>query len=74
MDTEQLRVNSRRGIIDIIRGGSPSLGTVRWSASLHCRGRGFQAPCQKTTGPSRLEELEAIYGDLPVEPIPGLDS
>jgi hypothetical protein len=56
---EQLRVNSRRGIIDIIRGGSPPLDfdtvsdradTVEWEGQM------------------------AIHGDLPVEPIPGLDS
>jgi hypothetical protein len=35
---------------------------------------GLQAPCQETTDRVDLEELEAIHGDLPVEPIPGLDS
>lgn len=53
---EQLRVNSRRGIIDIIRGGSPPLD--------------FDTVSNR----AELEELEAIHGDLPVEPIPGLDS
>lgn len=85
---EQLRVNSRRGIIDIIRGGSPPLDfdtvsgradTVEWEGQ---RVRvaalpsvvGFKRLARRPQDRVDLEELEAIHGDLPVEPIPGLDS
>lgn len=82
---EHLRVNSRRGIIDIIRGGSPPLDfdtvsgraeTVEWEgqtvrvAALSSVVGFAKRPQDRVD----LEELEAIHGDLPVEPIPGLDS
>lgn len=80
--------NSRRGIIDIIRGGSPPLDfdtvsdradTVEWEGQ---RVRvaalssvvGFKRLARRPQDRVDLEELEAIHGDLPVEPIPGLDS
>ncbi len=85
---EQLRVNSRRGIIDIIRGGSPPLDfdtvsaradTVEWEGQMVRVAAlpsvvGFKRLARRPQDRVDLEELEAIHGDLPVEPIPGLDS
>lgn len=87
-DAEQLRVSSRRGIIDIIRGGSPPLDfdtvfdradavdwegqTVRVAALPSVVG--FKRLARRPQDRVDLEELKAIHGDLPVEPIPGLDS
>jgi hypothetical protein len=84
---EQLRVNSRRGIIDIIRGGSPPLDfdtvfdradTVEWEGQTVRVAAlpsvvGFKRLARRPQDRVDLEELEAIHGDLPVEPIPGLD-
>jgi hypothetical protein len=86
---EQLRVNSRRGIVDIIRGGSlPPLDfdtvsdradTVEWEGQKVRVAAlpsvvGFKRLARRPQDRVDLEELEAIHGDLPVEPIPGLDS
>jgi hypothetical protein len=85
---EQLRVNSRRGIIDIIRGGSPPLDfdtvsdravTVEWEGQTVRVAAlpsvvGFKRLARRPQDRVDLEELEAIHGALPVEPIPGLDS
>ena len=85
---EQLRVNSRRGIIDVIRGGSPPLDfdtvsaradTVEWEGQMVRVAAlpsvvGFKRLARRPQDQVDLEELEAIHGDLPVEPIPGLDS
>jgi hypothetical protein len=84
---EHLRVTSRRGMIDIIRGGSPPLdfSTVFERADMtEWEGQevrvaalpsvvGFKRLARRPQDRVDLEELEAIYGDLPVEPIPGLD-
>jgi len=85
---ENLRVNSRHGIVDIMRGGLPPLDydtvaeraeetdwdgrTVRMAAlgSLV----GFKRLAARPQDRMDLTELEAIYGELPVESIPGLDS
>jgi hypothetical protein len=85
---EQLRVNSRRGIIDIIRGGSPPLDfdtvsdradTVEWEGQMVRVAAlpsvvGFKRLARRPQDRVDLEELEAIHGDLPEEPIPSLDS
>ncbi|HET9162852.1 MAG TPA: hypothetical protein VFN89_05320 [Solirubrobacterales bacterium] len=85
---EHLRINSRHGIIDIIRGGSPPLDfdTVSDRADMtEWEGQmvrvaalpslvGFKRLARRPQDRVDLEELEAIHGDLPVEPIPGLDS
>jgi hypothetical protein len=47
--SHHLRLNSRHGIIDIMRGGLPPLDYD-------------------------LAELEAFHGELPTDPIPGVDS
>jgi hypothetical protein len=85
---EHLRVNTKHGIIDIMRGGLPPLDyetvaaraetaeflgqTVR-IASLPSV-VGFKRLAHRPD-PDRsdLRNLEAIHGPLPIEPIPGLD-
>jgi hypothetical protein len=87
-DAEHLRVCSRRGIVDILRGGVPPLDfeTVAGNAvAAEIDGHpGRFADLQSLVGFKRLadrpqdrldlSELEAIYGSLPIQPIPGLDS
>lgn len=84
-----LRVHSRHGIIDIMRGGLPPLDydTVAERAeTLQLRGHsapiaslrsvvGFKRLAQRQD-PDRndLRHLEAIHGPLPIEAIPGLDT
>lgn len=86
--TESLRVNSRHGIVDILRGGLPPLDydtvaeraertdwegqTVRMAALRSLVG--FKRLAGRPQDGADLTELEAIYGELPVEPIPGLDA
>ncbi|MGH2832590.1 MAG: hypothetical protein ACRDK2_07425 [Solirubrobacteraceae bacterium] len=84
---ESLRISSRHGIIDIMRGGLPPLDydTVAGSAAevdiggQHARVAslpslvGFKRLAGRPQDRMDLEELESIYGPLPIEPIPGLD-
>jgi hypothetical protein len=86
---EHLRINSRHGIIDLMRGGLPPLDydTVAARAeTIEFRGHpvriaslasivGFKRLAHRPD-PDRsdLRNLEAIHGPLPIEPIPGLDS
>jgi hypothetical protein len=87
-DAHNLRVSSRHGIIDIMRGGLPPLDydTVAQRA-VHASVSGQPASIaelRSVVGFKRLAgrpqdrldltELEAIYGELPIEPIPGLDA
>jgi hypothetical protein len=84
---EHLRVNSRHGIIDVMRGGLPPLDyetvsnraeTVEWSgqrirfASLPSI-VGFKRLAGRPQDRLDLSELEALHGELPIDPIPGLD-
>jgi hypothetical protein len=86
--TDHLRVRSRRGIIDVLRGGLPPLDydTVAGDAVMLDRG-GEQAPfasLRSIVGFKRLagrgqdrldlENLERVNGELPIDPIPGLDA
>lgn len=85
--SEHLRVFTRHGIVDILRGGLPPLDydTVsRRSASLEVGGQrgqvadltsivGFKRLAARPTDRIDLLKLEDLYGELPVEPIPGLD-
>jgi hypothetical protein len=87
-DAENLRVDSRHGIIDIMRGGLPPLdfATVSKRAldfdieGQHARVAslpsvvGFKRLAARPQDKADLAELEAIYGELPIEPIPGLDT
>lgn len=85
---QHLRVSTRHGIVDLIRGGMPPLDyatVARRAVEEEWAGQSVRiAGLQSVVGFKRLagrgqdrvdlEELEAIYGELPVEPIPGLDS
>jgi hypothetical protein len=84
---EHLRINSRHGIIDIMRGGLPPLDfdTVAQRAiSVDVDGQqahvadlrsivGFKRLANRPRDRNDLLELEALHGSLPIEPIPGLD-
>jgi hypothetical protein len=87
-DAPNLRINSRHGIIDIMRGGLPPLDyetvaeraeatnwagqTVRIAALASLVG--FKRLANRPQDRLDLTELEAVYGELPVEPIPGIDT
>jgi hypothetical protein len=84
---EHLRVDSRHGIVDIMRGGLPPLDfdTVAKDAINVDIGAqparvanlrsivGFKRLAGRPQDQRDLEELEALHGELPIEPIPGLD-
>jgi hypothetical protein len=82
-----IRVDSRHGVIDIMRGGLPPLdyetvaaraveGTWRGSpfrvASLRSI-VGFKRLAGRGQDRVDLEKLEVANGELPIDPIPGLD-
>jgi hypothetical protein len=83
-----LRVNSRHGIIDVLRGGLAPLDyeTVAASAiEVDLDGErapfaslrsivGFKRLADRGQDRLDLEALERINGELPIDPIPGLDS
>jgi hypothetical protein len=83
-----LRIHSRHGIIDIMRGGLPPLDydTVAQSAAqLEVDGQqapvaalpslvGFKRLAGRLQDQLDLSKLEAIHGPLPTDPIPGLDT
>jgi len=87
-DAHHLRVASRHGIIDVMRGGLPPLDydTVAEDAievevgSQPARVAGlrsivgFKRLASRPQDRRDLEELEAFHGKLPIEPIPGLDA
>jgi len=84
---EHLRLNSRHGIVDIMRGGLPPLdyATVAGRAMEDVwEGQkvrvaslpsvvGFKRLAGRPQDRQDLIDLEALYGELPIEPIPGLD-
>ncbi len=86
-DTPNLRIGSRHGIIDIMHGGLPPLDydTVAQRAVHDVIGGqptriadlasvvGFKRLASRPQDRIDLTELEAIYGELPIEHIPGLD-
>jgi hypothetical protein len=85
---EHLRVVTSHGLVDIVRGGLPPLDydTVASRAlEVDIRGEpariaglasivGFKRLAARPRDRNDLEELEAFHGELPIEPIPGLDS
>lgn len=85
---QHLRVVGRHGIVDIMRGGLPPLDydTVSKDAIEVEVGSepariaglrsivGFKRLAGRPQDRRDLEELEAFHGELPIEPIPGLDS
>lgn len=86
-ETEHLRIASRNGIVDIMRGGLPPLDyeTVAQRAdSVDWNGQtvrvaalssivGFKRLAGRPQDNVDLAELEEIHGELPIEKIPGLD-
>jgi hypothetical protein len=86
-DVEHLRVRSRHGIVDILRGGLPPLDydTVAAGAiTLERAGEpalfaslrsivGFKRLAGRSQDRLDLENLERVHGELPIDPIPGLD-
>jgi hypothetical protein len=86
--THHLRVNTRHGIVDLMRGGLPPLDydtvaqraeeavwdghTVRVAALPSVVG--FKRLAGRPQDRQDLADLEAIYGELPIEPIPGVDT
>ena len=86
-DGHHLRLNSRHGIIDIMRGGLPPLDyeTVAGRAvELDAGGEpapfaslrtivGFKRLAGRGQDRMDLEHLERVNGELPIDPIPGLD-
>lgn len=87
-ETEHLRVRSRHGIVDILRSGLPPLdyetvaagaieGEVGGEPAKFAGLRsvvGFKRLAGRPQDKRDLEELEDLYGELPIDPIPGLDS
>lgn len=85
---DSLRVNSRHGIIDIMRGGLPPLDydtvarradTTDWDGQTIRIAAlpsivGFKRLAGRPQDKLDLTELQAIYGELPIEPIPSLDT
>ena len=88
LDAHHVRVRSKHGIIDIMRGGLPPLDyeTVnRYAMDAEVGGQparvaglrsivGFKRLAGRPQDKRDLEELESLHGELPIEPIPGLDS
>ena len=84
---DHLRVRSRHGIVDLLRGGLPPLDfeTVADRAIEGEVGRepakfaslrsivGFKRLAGRPQDRRDLEELKALYGELPEDEIPGLD-
>lgn len=87
-EAQHLRVKSRHGIVDLVRGGAPPLdfdsvaanamevdvgGHPARIASLRSI-VGFKRLAGRPQDKRDLEELKALHGELPVDPIPGLDT
>jgi hypothetical protein len=87
-EVEHLRVVGRHGVVDLMRGGLPPLDfdtvyraakTVEWNGHAVRVAAlpsvvGFKRLAARPQDGVDLEELEAIHGELPIDPIPGLDS
>jgi hypothetical protein len=87
-DNAHLRASTRGGIVDLVREGAAPLdfATVATNALRADLGDGpfrvaglaslvgFKRLAGRPQDRSDLIELEAIHGELPVEPIPGLDT
>lgn len=85
--SHHLRLHSRHGIVDILRGGAPPLDFDTVSARAvraEIDGQsariadlrslvGFKRLANRPQDRLDLSELEAMHGPLPIEPIPGLD-
>ena len=88
MDREHSRLSTRAGLIDLLREGAPPLdfATVRGNAHeadlgagrFHVAGLSSLVAFKRLAGRPRdkadLAELREIHGELPIDPLPGLDS
>jgi hypothetical protein len=86
-EADHLRVRTRHGIVDVMRGGLPPLdyetvaagaieGEVGGEPARFAGLRsvvGFKRLAGRPQDKRDLEELEDLYGELPMDPIPGLD-
>ncbi len=86
--SEHLRIMCRHGIVDVMRGGLPPLDFetvaeradwIEWQgAKIRIAALptivGFKRLANRGRDREDLAELEKLYGELPVEPIPGVDS
>jgi hypothetical protein len=84
---DHLRVRSRHGIIDVMRGGLPPLdydSVAAGAITLERKGEpapfaslrslvGFKRLAGRGQDRIDLENLERVHGELPIDPIPGLD-
>jgi len=84
---EHLRVATRHGIVDLMRGGLPPLDyetVARYAVATEVGGEvapvaalrsivGFKRLARRPRDKTDLEELESFHGKLPIDPIPGLD-
>jgi hypothetical protein len=84
---DHLRVRSRHGIIDVMRGGLPPLdydSVAAGAITLERKGEpapfaslrslvGFKRLAGRGQDRIDLENLERVHGVLPIDPIPGLD-
>ncbi|HWM64721.1 MAG TPA: hypothetical protein VNP96_12125 [Solirubrobacterales bacterium] len=87
-DAHHLRVAGRHGIVDILRGGLPPLDydtVAKEAMEVEIGGEtarvanlrsivGFKRLAGRPRDRNDLEELEAFHGELPIDPIPGLDA
>jgi hypothetical protein len=87
-DAQHLRVNSSHGIVDLMRGGLPPLDydtVARRAEQAVWEGQpvriaalssvvGFKRLAGRPQDRQDLADLEALYGELPIESIPGVDS
>lgn len=85
---EHLRVASRHGIVDIMRGGPPPLDydtVAKYAQPIEVGEElapvaalrsivGFKRLADRPCDRNDLEELESFHGQLPIDPIPGLDT
>lgn len=85
---QHLRLNSRHGIVRIMRGGLPPLDydtvaqraeeTVWEGQAVRVAALpslvGFKRLAGRLQDRQDLSDLQALYGELPIEPIPGVDT
>jgi hypothetical protein len=86
-DREHSRLKTRAGLVDLLREGAPPLdfATVRDKAHVadlgagrfHVAGLSSLVAFKRLAGRPRdkadLDELREIHGELPIDPLPGLD-
>lgn len=87
LGTHHIRVHTKHGTIDVMRGGLPPLDyetVAKRALTATLRGQpfrvaslpslvGFKRLAGRAQDRADLEALERVNGELPIEPIPGLD-